>query len=63
MTPLDNQSSLPWFTITPDNEDHEYNETLFCFYRCGNVAAILELDENLTQRFIIFESAPQVCRN
>jgi len=31
-------------------------------YRCGNVAAILELDENLTQRFIIFESAPQSAR-
>ncbi|CAM9185991.1 unnamed protein product [Ectocarpus sp. 4 AP-2014] len=27
-------------------------------YRCGNVAAILELDENLNQSFKIFEAAP-----
>eukprot|EP01126_Amoeba_proteus_P045048 TRINITY_DN5030_c0_g1_i1.p1 TRINITY_DN5030_c0_g1~~TRINITY_DN5030_c0_g1_i1.p1 ORF type:complete len:141 (-),score=23.71 TRINITY_DN5030_c0_g1_i1:270-692(-) len=27
-------------------------------YRCGNVAAILELDENLVKSFKIFESAP-----
>jgi len=29
-------------------------------YRCGNVAAILELDENLTSHYQIFEAAPQV---
>lgn len=29
-------------------------------YRCGNVAAILELDESLTRSFTIFEAAPQV---
>jgi serine/threonine-protein phosphatase 4 catalytic subunit len=29
-------------------------------YRCGNVAAILELDENLHRDFTIFEAAPQV---
>eukprot|EP00606_Chrysophyceae_sp_TOSAG23-5_P000147 GSChrysophyteH2.ASY1.ANO1.281.1 assembled CDS len=28
-------------------------------YRCGNVAAILELDEHLHQHFKIFEAAPQ----
>lgn len=28
-------------------------------YRCGNVAAILDLDENLKQDFNIFEAAPQ----
>lgn len=28
-------------------------------YRCGNVAAILELDENVEQHFKIFEAAPQ----
>lgn len=28
-------------------------------YRCGNVAAILELDEHLDQHFKIFEAAPQ----
>ncbi|XP_066934294.1 serine/threonine-protein phosphatase 4 catalytic subunit B [Clytia hemisphaerica] len=31
-------------------------------YRCGNVAAILELDENLRRRFIVFEAAPQNAR-
>ncbi len=29
-------------------------------YRCGNVAAILELDETLNKDFTIFEAAPQV---
>ena len=29
-------------------------------YRCGNVAAILELDEDLNQEFTIFEAAPSV---
>jgi len=28
--------------------------------RCGNVAAILELDEHLKREFTIFEAAPQV---
>jgi serine/threonine-protein phosphatase 4 catalytic subunit len=28
-------------------------------YRCGNVAAILELDENLEKSFKIFDAAPQ----
>lgn len=30
--------------------------------RCGNVAAILELDEHLAREFIIFEAAPQESR-
>ena len=30
--------------------------------RCGNVAAILELDENLHREFTIFEAAPQETR-
>lgn len=29
-------------------------------FRCGNVAAILELDEHLQRDFTIFEAAPQV---
>jgi serine/threonine-protein phosphatase 4 catalytic subunit len=43
-----------------------FNETVltvwsapnYC-YRCGNVAAILELNENLQRDFTIFEAAPQ----
>ena len=31
-------------------------------YRCGNVAAILELDEHLGQRPKIFDAAPQEAR-
>jgi len=27
-------------------------------YRCGNVAAILELDENLEKQFKIYDAAP-----
>jgi serine/threonine-protein phosphatase 4 catalytic subunit len=30
--------------------------------RCGNVAAILELDENLNKKFTVFEAAPQEAR-
>lgn len=31
-------------------------------FRCGNVAAILELDEHLQRDFTIFEAAPQEAR-
>ncbi|XP_024383054.1 serine/threonine-protein phosphatase PP-X isozyme 2 isoform X1 [Physcomitrium patens] len=31
-------------------------------YRCGNVAAILELDENLNRKFTVFEAAPPEAR-
>ena len=32
-------------------------------YRCGNVAAILELDENVSAKnFKVFEAAPQEAR-
>ena len=31
-------------------------------YRCGNVAAILELDEHLSTAFKIFDAAPQDAR-
>ena len=42
-----------------------FNDTLvtiwsapnYC-YRCGNIAAILELDENLTKLYKTFEAAP-----
>lgn len=32
-------------------------------YRCGNIAAILRLNETLGKDFAIFEAAPQVCFN
>ena len=46
-----------------------FNETVltvwsapnYC-YRCGNVAAILELDEHLARNFTIFEAAPSEAR-
>ncbi|KAK2960394.1 putative Serine/threonine-protein phosphatase 4 catalytic subunit [Blattamonas nauphoetae] len=46
-----------------------FNETLvtvwsapnYC-YRCGNIAAILEFDENLNRTFKIFDAAPQASR-
>ncbi|KAK1268208.1 Serine/threonine-protein phosphatase PP-X isozyme 2 [Acorus gramineus] len=31
-------------------------------YRCGNVASILEVDENLNRQFCVFEAAPQDSR-
>ena len=31
-------------------------------YRCGNVAAILELDENLDRQFKVYEAHPQDLR-
>jgi serine/threonine-protein phosphatase 4 catalytic subunit len=31
-------------------------------YRCGNVAAVLELDEHLDRQFKIFDAAPQDAR-
>eukprot|EP01090_Pellita_catalonica_P020221 TRINITY_DN712_c0_g1_i1.p1 TRINITY_DN712_c0_g1~~TRINITY_DN712_c0_g1_i1.p1 ORF type:complete len:308 (+),score=36.91 TRINITY_DN712_c0_g1_i1:79-1002(+) len=48
---------------------HMFQDTLvtvwsapnYC-YRCGNVAAILELDENCNQNFKIFEAAPSEVR-
>ena len=48
---------------------HMFNDTLvtvwsapnYC-YRCGNVAAILELDEHCAKNFKIFEAAPQEAR-
>ena len=30
-------------------------------YRCGNVAAVLQLDESLARKFNVFEAAPSVC--
>ena len=33
---------------------------LLSHHRCGNVAAIFELDENIQNEFLIFEAAPNV---
>ena len=38
----------------------ESDQPLYNCFRCGNVAAILELDEDLDKDFTIFEAAPQV---
>jgi serine/threonine-protein phosphatase 4 catalytic subunit len=32
-------------------------------YRCGNLASILELDENLEKHYKIFDAAPQEVRS
>jgi serine/threonine-protein phosphatase 4 catalytic subunit len=32
-------------------------------YRCGNVASIMEVDEELNKNFKIFEAAPTESRN
>ena len=47
----------------------DFNETVltvwsapnYC-YRCANVAAILNLDENMKREFVIFEAAPNDTR-
>ena len=31
-------------------------------YRCGNVAAIMEVDEGLSETFKVFDAAPQEAR-
>lgn len=38
----------------------DWRSCLSILFRCGNVAAILELDEHLQRDFTIFEAAPQV---
>jgi len=35
---------------------------IFLFQRMGNLAAILELDENLQKQYKVFEAAPQGAR-
>ena len=56
-----------YFTIVRGHPEHDPEDgsiidliyfTLL-FFRCGNIAAILELDENLQRNFPIFEAAPQ----
>lgn len=38
------------------------NGKVYNILRCGNVASILELDENLGKQYKIFEAAPQESR-
>jgi serine/threonine-protein phosphatase 4 catalytic subunit len=55
--------------LVMDGYKFMFNDTLvtvwsapnYC-YRCGNVAAILELDEQLNRNFKVFEAAPQEAR-
>ncbi|RRT61828.1 hypothetical protein BHM03_00002626 [Ensete ventricosum] len=37
------------------------SKNIFDYLRCGNVAAILQLDEGLNKQFRVFEAAPHVC--
>ena len=75
MPPSDNHAHRPTdappcrVQLVMEGYKHMFNDTLvtvwsapnYC-YRCGNVAAILELDEHLTKSFKIFEAAPSEAR-
>uniref|UniRef100_A0A6P7H113 Serine/threonine-protein phosphatase n=1 Tax=Diabrotica virgifera virgifera TaxID=50390 RepID=A0A6P7H113_DIAVI len=52
---------LLWSDPEGKNPFFVYNYILL-FFRCGNVAAILELNEHLQRDFTIFEAAPQETR-
>jgi len=51
--------SLVEFTVMAWVRDNSLTTDVL-MNRCGNVAAILELDENLNKKFTVFEAAPQV---
>eukprot|EP00753_Platysulcus_tardus_P017729 PLAT6472.2.p1 GENE.PLAT6472.2~~PLAT6472.2.p1 ORF type:complete len:320 (-),score=139.70 PLAT6472.2:277-1191(-) len=50
-----------WRSMFSDTLVTVWSAPNYC-YRCGNVAAIMELDENLTKRFKIFKEAPEEAR-
>ncbi len=51
--------SLVDFTVMTWVRDNSLTTNVL-MNRCGNVAAILDLDENLNKKFTVFEAAPQV---
>jgi len=52
-----NDARIVFLLLTSDSLPYKMLSTC----RCGNVAAILELDENLNMQFRVFEAAPHVC--
>ena len=51
-----------WKSMFNDKLITVWSAPNYC-YRCGNVAAIMELDENLEKIYKIFEAAPDEERN
>jgi len=53
--------SFPFSFPTQDQLVTIWSAPNYC-YRCGNVASMLVLEENLQQRFLTFEAAPTETR-
>jgi hypothetical protein len=52
------KSLIGYTVFVTSQNSYVFQIVLNC--RCGNVAAILELDENLNKQFRVFEAAPHV---